>query len=341
MIMANVDSAESPLEAAAGAAGPQATEAFKQLGNETRLAILVALWEAYDPFDDANAVPFSVLRERVGMRDKGQFYYHLDKLVGHFVRKSDDGYELRNAGRKIVRAVIAGTGLQETTLTPTEIDKSCPHCDAPVAITYEDEWLFQVCTECDGTFADSDEFLSGTLTVWPFDQAGLSDRTPEEMFVTGAIATMEQYTMMNLGICPDCFGTVDTSLDICHDHAPPSDALCPACERRYPIQARFVCTVCKNKMWGPPSILVVICPQAVSFYAERGIEIEYENPGLADITQLTTLIREHDQANLISTDPPTVTVTFRCEDDQLRLTLDETLTVLDVELENEPSARVR
>lgn len=316
---------------AAGAAGPQAIEAFKQLGNETRLAILLALWEAYEPFGEDTAVPFSTLRRRVGMRDKGQFYYHLDKLTDRFVRKTDGGYELRNAGRKIVRAVIAGTGLQEVTVNPTEIDKPCPYCDAATAITYENEWLFQVCTECEGTFADSDDFLPGTLTVWPFAQAGLSNRTPEEMFVAGAIATIQQYTLMLAGICPECSGAVDTSVDVCQEHEPLEGA-CPACARRYRVQARFVCTVCKNKMWGPASILVAIHPTVVAFYADRGIELEYDSLDLAGVTQLMRLVREHDQAEVLSEDPLRVRVTFRCDTDELQLTLDDTLRVLDIDM---------
>ncbi|MUV60221.1 hypothetical protein [Halobacterium sp. CBA1126] len=47
---------ESPLDAPA--AGTQATEAFELLSDETRLAILVALWEHADPFGDDDAVRF-------------------------------------------------------------------------------------------------------------------------------------------------------------------------------------------------------------------------------------------------------------------------------------------
>jgi len=47
--MANSNPTESPLEAAADFTGSHAVDAFKLLGNETRLAILLALWEAYDP----------------------------------------------------------------------------------------------------------------------------------------------------------------------------------------------------------------------------------------------------------------------------------------------------
>jgi hypothetical protein len=36
--------------------------------------------------------------------DSGNFSYHLDKLVGHYVEETGEGYRLRNSGRKIVRS---------------------------------------------------------------------------------------------------------------------------------------------------------------------------------------------------------------------------------------------
>jgi DNA-binding transcriptional ArsR family regulator len=47
-------------------------EAFAVVGNETRLAILEALWRSPE-----RPVTFSDLRRRVGMRDSAQFNYHL------------------------------------------------------------------------------------------------------------------------------------------------------------------------------------------------------------------------------------------------------------------------
>ena len=57
-------------------------DAFALIGNETRLAILEALWAA-----DERPVSFSELRRAVGMRDSAQFNYHLQKLTGHFVTR--------------------------------------------------------------------------------------------------------------------------------------------------------------------------------------------------------------------------------------------------------------
>ncbi|MFB6206666.1 MAG: ArsR/SmtB family transcription factor, partial [Haloglomus sp.] len=76
-------------------------EAFGVLGNETRIQILQTLGEADGPLS------FTELRDRVGIRQGSQFNYHLDKLVGHFVRKTDDGYELRLAGRRVIYAVLS------------------------------------------------------------------------------------------------------------------------------------------------------------------------------------------------------------------------------------------
>jgi len=159
------NSADSPLEAASGAAGAYATEAFELLGNETRLAILLVLWEAYDPTANDNAVSFSELYDRVEYDTTANFSYHLDKLEGHFVRKTDDGYVLRRGGRNIVQAIIAGTGLEDPTFEPTEIDASCEICGAPTAVTYEHERAYQICTECEGRSSPESEHPRGTLVA--------------------------------------------------------------------------------------------------------------------------------------------------------------------------------
>ena len=55
-------------------------EAFTALSDATRIGILRTLWDAED-----HEATFTELREAVGMRDSGQFNYHLDKLTGRFV----------------------------------------------------------------------------------------------------------------------------------------------------------------------------------------------------------------------------------------------------------------
>ena len=67
-------------------------EAFSVLGNRARLEILQTLGEADD------TLAYSELFARMEYDDSGNFSYHLDKLVGHFVAKTDAGYVLRRPG---------------------------------------------------------------------------------------------------------------------------------------------------------------------------------------------------------------------------------------------------
>jgi DNA-binding transcriptional ArsR family regulator len=78
-------------------------EAFAALGNETRIAILLTLEGCGD------ALSYSELMRQVGVYDSGRFNYHLNKLLGHFIDGSNDGYRLRDVGVRAARAVEAET----------------------------------------------------------------------------------------------------------------------------------------------------------------------------------------------------------------------------------------
>lgn len=101
------------------------TDALEALGNETRLAILRTLAEADEP------LPFSELRDRVGVRDSGRFNYHLSRLCEYFVRERSDGYELGHAGTRLIATADAATAGPEGTdaVEPAaESSDGCPVC---------------------------------------------------------------------------------------------------------------------------------------------------------------------------------------------------------------------
>jgi DNA-binding HxlR family transcriptional regulator len=75
-----------------------ATAAFELLSDETRIGIVREL-------SRSGKLRFSTLRERVGTEDSGQFNYHLERLRGGLVRKTDGGYELTRAGRALAEVV--------------------------------------------------------------------------------------------------------------------------------------------------------------------------------------------------------------------------------------------
>jgi len=326
--MVNRDTAESPLESAAGAAGPHAIDAFQRVSDETRLAILLALWEAYEPFADDNTLSFSELLDRVDYDTSGNFSYHLEKLEGHFVESTSDGYRLKQTGHKIVRAVIAGTGSTDDTLSPTEIGFDCAICGELLAITYEKEQLYTVCTGCEGRFATDEEKPPGTIMGFAFDPAGLSRPSAEDIFAASVFRAMQKFTMQMGGLCPDCSGSVDGSIHVCEDHE--SDGICPNCGRRDRIQARWVCTVCKNAGHGPPGPNLVLHPRVVAFYADHGLDIGYSASDYASIVRVLKAMSEHQQ-ELVSTDPLRVRVTIPYGGDQLRMIIDEAMNIVEVE----------
>lgn len=328
--MPRTDPDGSPLETAAGAAGPHATDTFALLGNETRLAILLALWEAHHPHADSSAVAFSELRDQVGVRQGAQFNYHLDKLVGRFVRKRDDGYELRSSGLVLVQSIIAGAGLEEVALEPTEVDDACEFCGAPTAITYGNNYVYQVCTECPGDGDPGGEHPRGLLTAWTFEPTGLTDRTAEAVFAASTIKTFGRIAMRFEGICPECSAPVEWSIDVCQEHEATAGEPCPDCGRQRAIIARETCTVCKSSGHGSPGIKVLFHPAVVAFFYERGVDIGFTgDTDFASVVGLLNLVEEFEET-VESVDPLRIRVTASHDGDELHLTLDEEMNVVDV-----------
>ena len=95
--------AETALADRTGADSPDALAShFDLLSDESRLEIIGALYltGSHSPSDP---LPFSDLFERTGLTDTGQFNYHLRRLRGPFVEKTEDGYYLTTSGATIGR----------------------------------------------------------------------------------------------------------------------------------------------------------------------------------------------------------------------------------------------
>ncbi|MFB6235619.1 MAG: winged helix-turn-helix domain-containing protein [Halopenitus sp.] len=319
---------DSPLESAAGAAGPHATEAFALLANETRLAILLALWELHEPGTEDTSVSFSELYGRIDYDNPGNFSYHLEKLEGQFIRKrpDDERYELRKTGLELVRSVIAGSGVQDTSLESTEIDRACYLCGAPTAVSYEDGTVYQVCTECEG-MTTRDDLPDGWLNGMKFDPAGLTDRSAEELLAAAEIAAYRHMRTMFAALCSACSGPVDASLEICEDHD--SEGVCSTCGRVPEYTAQFQCRACKDFHGTTPDVLCVFHPAVIAFYYEHGVSPRWHADEYDGLTYVGDHEPEHE-TELVSENPPQVEVTVTLDDEELRVTFDETVSIIDV-----------
>jgi hypothetical protein len=292
---------------------------FALLGDGTRMGILRALWEQYDPYAADNAVPFSELYERVGADDTGNFNYHLGRLTGHFVRRTAAGYELTAPGFSVVRAVVAGGVTGDPTRTPARVDATCTNCGAPVAVSYEDGPTWVRCPACEGYWPRR----GGEILGFGLPPTGLRDRDPDGVLAATLVYAVRRFETMSDGVCPECGGAVDASLAACADHDP-AGGVCDACDSRFLGVVTFVCDVCRFAWRCPGYAPVSHHPAVVSFYHDRGIE--HRPATWAGLSRGVDWREER-----LSTDPPSLRITVSHDGERLRLTLDETGTVVDVD----------
>lgn len=294
-------------------------DAFTLVGNETRIDILQTLWTAYEPYAVDNAVPFSELFDRVGAEDTGNFNYHLGKLTGHFVRRTDGGYELSAPGFRIVRAIVGGGVTGNPTLESSRVDERCKRCDSPIEITYEDGTTWVRCTACDGYWSRQ----QGGIFGFGLPPEGLRDREPTEILDATIVYSINRFETMARGVCPECGARVDASLAVCDDHDA-DDGVCDACGSFFMGIITAICTSC-NFPWRSPSYAPVSHhPALISFYYDHGIE---HVPGSwAGINRGLGWLEER-----VSASPEALRVIVQHDGDNRRFTLDGTGTVVDVE----------
>jgi hypothetical protein len=290
-------------------------DAFRILGSEVRIEILQALCEAHDPYADDNTVPFSALYEQIGYDDTGNFNYQLGKLTDHFVRQSDEGYELAETGFRIVRAVIAGA-TEDPTMGPAAVDVPCLRCGGAVEMTYEDGIVWARCTECVGLWPQQE----GELIGFGLPPNGLDTRTPEEVLNAAITYSLRQKETLRDGVCPDCGGTVDASLDVCENHNA-GDGICDACGTSFLGTITYTCRSCKYAFRTPSWDPVHHHPALIAFYHDRGIDHAHDS-----WSAMRRSFQWHEE--LLSSDPPRIRIIVPHEGDELHVTLNEVGSVV-------------
>jgi len=298
-------------------------EAFSVLGDDTRLTILRVLGDADEP------LAFSDLFDRVAYDDPPNFNYHLKKLVGHFVEKTERGYRLRQAGHRVVEAVLSGAVTEAPTVERTPIDRACQHCGASsVEVEYREEEVGIYCTQCAGQYGDgsdvgnldrpADTELIGHVHLPP---AGVHGRTPAEMTEAAFVWTVAQTQALHRGVCPRCAAPVSDSVTVCESHEP-TDGRCDECDRRYAAVVTSTCTNCPFELGGSAIGYLHTEPELLAFLFGHGFD-----PFSSAFP--STLGAASFSEELLGTDPLEFRFTFSIGDDVLTLTVDEDLDVVD------------
>ena len=275
-------------------------EAFALLGNETRIDILRALHETTVERGH-EAVPFSVLYERIDLDDSAHFNYHLKQLLDHFVRKTDEGYAFRTAGWKVVRSVFAGTFTGRAEVGPFEAPGDCYACGGDLQASYRDERLTIACADCGRTHVD-----------YTFPPGGLDDRTPEEFLDAFHHHVRHHYCLAADGVCPECMGRMETTLE--------ADSNVPG----HDLQVHHVCERCDNRLHSAVGLNLLDTAPVLNFFSERGHDLTTEPFWTFDWCV------SDERTTVLNDDPLRIRLDLPAGDDVISVTLDGTLTILEV-----------
>ena len=271
-------------------------DAFAVVGNETRLSILEALWTLEEP------ARFSEIREEVGSTDSAQFNYHLGKLTDQFVHKTDDGYELRTAGERVVQAVLAGS-FTEHPRREIAIDDPCTRCGASLTAEYEGEMLAIECPDCGHGHGE-----------YPFPPGGLHDRTDAEVLEAFDQRVRHLHCLAKDGVCPECNGKMETTLER-------GGECCLGAE----LRAEHVCQQCHHDLCSAVGLGLLDHSAVAGFYDDHGVALS-ETP----YWRFEWCV-DDVPADVVSEDPTRVQIDIEYEGETLRVTVDDDLAVLETE----------
>jgi hypothetical protein len=308
-----------PSDEARDASAVSPAEAFGILSNETRIRILRELGEAEGP------VAFSDLRDRVGVRHGGKFNYHLDRLVGHFVDRTDAGYTLRHPGRWVIQVISSGKATGDPTLNPTAVDLTCDRCDAPVEVSYSRGEVRVSCPDCrdvDGGAPVQDpdtDTEQGTLATMPLPPAGVEARPAMDLLRAAATQGHLDTLAAESGVCPECSAVVERSVSVCEDHEV-TEGFCGRCDHRLAVRREFRCTNCRYERSATPVTALVHVPELTTFLVDHGLD------PTADFVEWSWGYTEE----VLSTDPVRFRFTFTLDGESVTLTVDDDLSVVDV-----------
>lgn len=298
-------------------------EAFELLGNETRVGILQRLAESEDP------LRFSELYELVEYETASNFNYHLDKLVGHFVSKTADGYSLTQRGSRVYQAVVSGAVTEDPVIGPVQIDRECPYCDTPIHVSYWEERLERYCTNCEGLYGPETRFRTtieladparyGYLGYLNLPPAAVGGRHPRDILETALTWGFAELLIAGTGLCPRCAASLTATPTVCADHGE-ADPICPECHRRYAVHVEHECDNCDYKVIPPISWHLGHTKELMDLATDHGY-----NP----LTDHWNWMWDFDE-EVRSLDPFEARVTFDIDGEALEVTVDEGLSVIDV-----------
>lgn len=270
-------------------------DAFAALGNEVRIGILRAVADAVE--EQGDGLRFRAIYDRVGVDSTSQLSYHLSKLEGAFLRKSEAEYALTQAGDRVVRAVRSGAYDERPAFEPTTIEGHCPSCGvATLSVAYRDSLLTVACASCESN-----------VVTYDLPPAAGEGRTTTELLHSCNRRAHHEYGTALQGTCATCGGK--TAVDVRES------------ERGSEYTCVTSCDQCGLQLFAPLEVRLFYHPAVVAFYWERG-----EDVSSVPLWRLLSYIGDWTVSASGGEALP-CEVTVVCDGDELRATVGEDLGV--------------
>ncbi|MFB6194389.1 MAG: ArsR family transcriptional regulator, partial [Halobaculum sp.] len=274
--------------------GVEPPETFAALADPTRLRAVRTVAESAEP------PSFTELFEASDADTTAGFAYHLRQLTGRYLRKADERYHLTYAGRRLARALDAGTFTDRVDRDPESVAGDCPICgESALAAGVADSVVAVACGACETE-----------LLALPFTPNGVADRPTEEVLRAFDSYHRARLSMVADGVCPDCAGAAASRIELRDHPAVPTDDPRPV--------ADCGCEDCGFRLRVPVSLLLLDHPAVRRFAADAGIAVE-ERP----IWNLGPEWAER----VVSDDPPAVAVSITADGERVELLVGDGPTV--------------
>jgi hypothetical protein len=285
---------------------------FRLIADETRIAVLLELWERR--VEGEHTAGFSELRRAVGVRDSGGFNYHLDKLRPQLVRKVADEYALTYAGRRIVTAAASGVlTVEDDDMEPVTAG-DCLRCGGDVAAEFRTGTVRIECRDCG---ALTGEFDAPPNLVAAADE----ERLPALLWDYWGT----QFRQAVRGFCPYCGGRTSVEDPLGSDRfARPDDADGPASDDRDVSVVVYACEGCRMRIHTGLVQVLFDHPATLAFCFEHGIDPRETPSWDPDLEPLLNY-----ESAVVAEDPIRVEATLAIGDETLVLELDDEMDVVE------------
>ncbi|MFB6103305.1 MAG: hypothetical protein ABEJ73_12180 [Haloplanus sp.] len=234
----------------------------------------------------------------------------MKQLVDQFVEETDDGYRLSYPGVRVYQAIKAGTFTDDVRIGPFELEGACHVCGAPQGAAYRDSMFRVRCTDDD---------CGAVFYKYFCPPSSLTEREREGVLRAANERIQREIASMAKGVCPWCCGRMTARVLPPDSEMPHRDN--PAIEHR----VLHTCDTCSGAIYTRLGGLLVTHPAVVSFFYDHGVDVTRRHVW-------TLPFAASDERTTVSDGAPwRATVRVDCEDDTLRLRLDDGPSVIEVE----------